>query len=286
MSDLLVRSQGPCLVLSLNRPDVHNALNLNLLTLLKHEFIKLITHPESYDLVIIEGNGPSFCAGADVREMKTLIQRIRQGKAEYSEAQAMNQAYGELLYLAEKLPQTVITIAKGSILGGGLGLIAISDYVFCHMDTRFGLPEAKLGLTPAQVAPFIIKKVGLSATRKLALCGTQMHADQALTTGLVDQIFSGDQELEQELNRMQTRIIKLAPKARAKTKALLLSLAFQQQGSEAINTLNTPMWTAEKAALSFVEDLKGDEFNQGSQALFSSNEPPWVSRWHKAQQES
>ena len=280
MSELIKRSDGPCLCLSLNRPQVHNALNLNLLNALSKEFKALIKTPEKYDLVILEGVGPSFCAGADVREMQNLLSSIEKGEAEYSAVQHMNQSYGELLLLAEQLPQTLISIAKGSILGGGLGLIAISDLVLCHRDTRFALPEAKLGLIPAQVAPFIIKRVGFSTTKRLALCGSHLSSEQALNLSLVDQLYDDEHELEELLKQHKKAISNLAPLARAKTKALLLklsSLSLPQETHETVSQQATLM--IEKAAHNFVETLQSSEFQLGAKALFSGSQAPWTKRW-------
>ena len=106
MTELIKRSEGPCLYLSLNRPKVHNALNLNLLNALSIEFKALTDNPTQYDLIILDGVGSSFCAGADVREMQQLLSRIEKGEADYTAAQQMNQSYGELLQVAEKLQVT------------------------------------------------------------------------------------------------------------------------------------------------------------------------------------
>lgn len=272
--ELNVQWEGRCCWITLNRPQVKNALNQSLVHQLTALFQDLIDHPDRVDLVILRGAGGSLCAGGDIGEMHSLVSALQRAEPEseayevaYQQAVLVNQSYGELLEMAENLPQVLIVIAEGAVMGGGMGLVCVSDLTLASQDVRFALPEARLGLIPAQVAPFVLKRIGLQATRRLLLCGWSPDSSEALSIGLIDQMFQDKEELADKLIRLQKSIATLAPLARTQTKKLLFHL---QSGDS-----RSPSQSAE----SFVEMLTGREFIEGSAALKEKRSTSWFSRW-------
>src|SRR3546814_8013472 len=95
-------------------------------------------------------------------------------------------------------PQVVIAICEGAVLGGGFGLACVSDIAFAHVDARFGMPETTRGLPPAQIAPFVVERIGLTQARRLCLTGAQFRGAEALRLGIVHEGFADDAELRSE----------------------------------------------------------------------------------------
>lgn len=273
---LIIRQHGPLLSLTLNRPQSRNALNRDLLEQLITLFRELGDQPQEVDVVVLRGAGGHFCAGGDVREMSSMISAVRQGKDQLDSIHQLNALYGKLLSLAEALPQTLITLIEGAVRGGGMGLACVSDYAIAHHESSFGLPEARLGLVPAQVAPSVIKRVGLSITKRLALCGDQISAQEALRVGLIHDLFETEEQGAQLIEIMIDSISHLAPQARAETKRLLLSLADDLSIDDHIN----------KAAEQFVQAINSPEFLEGSEAMRERRLPLWRARWHGGAEES
>ncbi|MDG2291876.1 MAG: enoyl-CoA hydratase/isomerase family protein [Phycisphaerales bacterium] len=163
--------------LELNRPDKRNALSIELIADL-NDAIGTIENDGTIRVVILGGLGKSFCSGMDLRGV-------------LDDAQAMS---GMLLGLSEaarrlrRLPVPVIARVQGAAIGGGCGLSVVADIALTHPEARLGYPEVSLGVCPAVVAPWLIKKIGAGRARSLLLTGGTMSGQQALQLGMVDQL--------------------------------------------------------------------------------------------------
>ncbi|MCH2149302.1 MAG: enoyl-CoA hydratase/isomerase family protein [Phycisphaerales bacterium] len=178
MADLVRTTRiDDVVTLELNRPDKRNALSIELIADL-NDAIGAIEHDETVRVVILGGLGKSFCSGMDLRGV-------------LDDAQAMS---GMLLGLSEaarrlrRLPVPVIARVQGAAIGGGCGLSVVADIALTHPEARLGYPEVSLGVCPAVVAPWLIKKIGAGRARSLLLTGGTMSGQQALQLGMVDQL--------------------------------------------------------------------------------------------------
>jgi methylglutaconyl-CoA hydratase len=178
MADLVRTTRiDDVVTLELNRPDKRNALSIELIADL-NDAIGAIEHDETVRVVILGGLGKSFCSGMDLRGV-------------LDDAQAMS---GMLLGLSKaarrlrRLPVPVIARVQGAAIGGGCGLSVVADIALTHPEARLGYPEVSLGVCPAVVAPWLIKKIGAGRARSLLLTGGTMSGQQALQLGMVDQL--------------------------------------------------------------------------------------------------
>lgn len=267
---LLIKQWGPQLSITLNRPELRNALNRELLDQLMTLFLNLPSQQSEIDLVILRGAGGHLCAGGDIREMAAVIQGVHSGSLDLNVAYELNATYGRLLHAMSSIPQTLITVVEGASLGGGLGLACVADVTLAHVDAYFGLPETKIGLVPAQVAAQVVRRIGVSNTKRLALLGEEVTAIEGKQMGLVHELFSDESMLIARLDSIRKGISTLAPKARAETKAMLQELwEGEMVNQDWIN----------RAATGFTHAISSAEFTEGSKALRDRRAPPWIKRW-------
>jgi len=180
MSTLLVQP-GPVTTITLNRPDVRNAFNETLIQELT-EWAHTVPADGSIRTVVLQGAGSVFCAGADVQWMARMIDYSRE------ENLADARAAGTMYSLLDSLPVPVIGRVHGAALGGGAGLAAICDIVVATNDAQFGFTETTLGILPAMISPYVVRKIGVSAAREWCLTGARFTAEQARAMGLVHEV--------------------------------------------------------------------------------------------------
>src|SRR3989339_1576970 len=147
----------------------------------------------SVRLVVLSGNGKSFCAGADLNWMKSMVH--------YSEEENFkdSQNLANLFFTINHCKKPVIGKINGAALGGGCGLVSVCDFVITHSKAKFGFTEVKLGLLPATISPFVIAKIGQSHARALFLSGHMFKAKHAKKIGLVHKVVEPE-ELEEKTN--------------------------------------------------------------------------------------
>lgn len=143
-----------------------------------------------------------------------------QGASAYQE---LNRAFGTLLEEAQHSPQVLIVLLQGAVLGGGFGLACVSDIAIADHQAQFGMPETSLGLLPAQIAPFVVKRIGLTQARRLALTAARFDGHEAKRLGLVHFVENSPQALAERLDEVLAHVLCCAPEANAATKALLLA---------------------------------------------------------------
>lgn len=255
LQTILVEKQFPVLTVTLNRPSVANAMNL----LMVQELMRVMSlvENERYRVLVIQGAQGNFCAGGDIKDMQSAG----------GDAQALaelNRSFGLMIEKANKLPAVVICLLQGAVLGGGFGLACVSDVAIADCSAKFALPETSLGIIPAQIAPFVVQRIGLTATRRLALLGVRINAEQALQLGLIHQLAIDGNDLQQQLALSIKLARKCAPKANQTTKAMLHAVAEQ------------PMDTLlDKAAKDFASAVVG-EGREGALAFMQKRSPKWM----------
>jgi isohexenylglutaconyl-CoA hydratase len=209
--------------------------------------------------LVIGGAGGHFCSGGDIKDMANAR---TQGATAYRE---LNRAFGALLEETQHAPQVVITVLQGAVLGGGFGLACVSDIAMADHQAQFGLPETSLGLLPAQIAPFVVQRIGLTQTRRLALTAARFDGTQARRMGLVHFVEHDPQALAERLDEVLAHVLCCAPQANAATKKLLLASAVQPS-SELLD----------EAAQWFSEAVTGAEGVEGTIAFVQKRKPGWA----------
>jgi len=212
MTTLSVTS-GAVTTVTLNRPDVRNAFNEDLIGDLS-AWAATVPADGSVRVVVLRGAGASFCAGADLQWMSRM--------AGYSREENLADAkLAASMFLAlDSLPVPVIGRIHGAALGGGAGLAAVCDVVVAAEDAMFGFTEVVLGILPAMISPYVVRKIGLSAARELCLSGVRFSAARAKDIGLVHDVVTSDR-LDLTVERHVAQFLKAAPSAVAATKRLL-----------------------------------------------------------------
>ena len=258
MSALIV-SAGPVTTVTLNRPEVRNALDESLIAELK-AWAQRVPTDGSVRVAVLQGSGPSFCAGADLAWMRRV--------AGYTHDENFSDALAaaELFLALDSLPVPLIGRVHGAAVGGGVGLVAVCDLVIAADDTRFGLTETQLGLVPAMISPYLVRKMGLSAARAWCLNGTRFGAQQAASMGLVHEVVPAAQ-LDDAIEHAVASFSGTSPAAVASTKRLL-SLVAGQSPSEV-------MRLAAEAIAAARESADGQE---GLRAFFEKRAPAWTER--------
>ncbi|KAF1854718.1 hypothetical protein Lal_00002561 [Lupinus albus] len=179
----------------------------------------------------------------------------------------LNRAFGSLLEEAQAAPQVVIAVLEGAVLGGGFGLACISDIAIAHQGAQFGLPETGLGILPAQIAPFVVKRIGLTQARRLALTAARFDGNEALRLGLVHFAEADDAAVDARLGATLEQVRRCAPGANARTKALLLATEERELG---------PL--LDDAAQWFADAVTGAEGAEGTMAFVQKRKPTWAQR--------
>jgi len=255
---LLLESQGGVLHVTLNRPDSRNAMSLAMVAELR-AVLAAVRDERSVRALVLGGAGGHFCAGGDIKDMATA-------RAAGAEAfRALNRAFGSLLEEAQSAPQVLIAVLEGAVLGGGFGLACVSDIAIARQDAQFGLPETSLGILPAQIAPFVVKRIGLTQTRRLALTAARFDGREAERLGLVHFVEADAQALAERLHQVLEQVRRCAPGANAATKALLLASEDEPLG---------PL--LDRAAGLFAAAVQGAEGAEGTLAFVQKRAPRWA----------
>lgn len=243
--------------IALNRPEIHNAFNENMINELL-ELYREIGELENVRVVVITGVGRSFCAGADLNWMGGVIK--------YSYEQNLNESVqlAELFYTMYSLPKPTIAMVNGAAIGGGAGIVAVNDFVIASDRAKFSFSEVKLGLVPACISPYVIRRIGENHSRELFLSGERIDAYKASNIGFVNHVVAPDQ-LENAVNQLTDQLLSSGPNALTICKDLLEKVP--QMSLE-----RAKKYTAEAIATLRVSD----EGQEGMKAFFEKRKPNWV----------
>jgi methylglutaconyl-CoA hydratase len=198
--------------ISLNRPDARNALNFELIEQLEHA-VKTVAANSAARVLVLSGNGKSFCAGMDLRGVLNDAQKMG----------LMLHGLARVGLALRKLSIPVIANVQGAAVGGGCGLVVACDFAFTHEQAKLGYPEVDLGVCPAVVAPFLISKVGAGRARSLLLAGGLVDGKEAVRIGLATHLVSVD-ELDSATMDFAQKLSTGGPNAIATTKRWLHEL--------------------------------------------------------------
>jgi methylglutaconyl-CoA hydratase len=208
-----VETRGPIATVTLARPDVRNAFNEGLIAEVQQAF-RSLGEADGVRVVVLTGEGPTFCAGADVQWMKQSKDRTEKENA--ADARAM----AEMFRAIDECPKPVLGQVRGAALGGGSGLVACCDIVVAAEGTQFGFTEVRLGIVPANISTFVLPKIGARAARRYFLTGERFDAARAQEIGLVHEVVP-EPALASTVEGIAGEILKCGPAAVATAKALI-----------------------------------------------------------------
>lgn len=258
MSELVqYQLHGPAAVVSINRPDKRNALSRALIAELTAAFQQAATDPAA-SCVILTGNGPAFCAGMDLDELRGTIENATEAELVWDDAARLSALYS-LIY---DLPKPTIAAVNGAAVAGGAGLMTVCDLAVSVPTAKFGYPEVRRGLVAAMVLPHLLRHVGERAARWMLLSGELIDGAEALRIGLINAV-AEPAELMPTALRWAGWCAEGGPKALATTKELLRRCSVQAVPvAELANASAEPRLT--------------DECRGGLRAFFEKRPAPWV----------
>ncbi|MGE0359658.1 MAG: enoyl-CoA hydratase-related protein [Vicinamibacterales bacterium] len=256
---LTIRRDGPVEYLTLNRPEVRNAFNDAVIAELQRWADSAAADP-ALRVVVLGGAGPVFSAGADAAWMARMAGYSR----EENEADARRTT--AMLRAINALPVGVIGRIHGAALGGGAGLAAICDIVVAEAQAVFGFTEAKLGIVPAMISPFVLPKIGVSAARQLFLTGMRFDAATAKAIGLVHAVVPAE-ALDATVQQYVAEFLSAAPSAVATAKRLIPQVAGR-----------SPDEAAELTATTIAAQRASAEGQEGLRAFLDKRPPHWRPR--------
>ena len=253
----LHQAAGGVLTISLNRPEVRNAMSLAMVGELRQALAE--AEGSGVRVIVLRGAGGHFCAGGDLREMAQA--RAQGGDAPVA---AVSAAFGELCCAFAATGLAVVAVLQGTVMGGGLGLACVADVVIADETTSVRLPETSLGVVPAQIAPFLLERLGYSEAKRLAVTGGRLDAQEALALRLIHAVVPSA-ELEVALALQLAAILRCAPGAIAQTKALLAQARFAPPAS-----------LVQHAAEIFSRAVQSAEGIEGTMAFLQKRQPAWA----------
>ncbi|HSP16897.1 MAG TPA: enoyl-CoA hydratase-related protein [Thermoanaerobaculia bacterium] len=251
---LLVEESDGVLTVTLNRPDVHNAFNDELIG----EAIEVFARAgdSSARVVVLRGSGPNFCAGADLNWMSRMVSYTREENVRDSSHLA------KMYAVINECPLPVVGRITGAAIGGGVGLVAVSDIAIAAPQAKFGLSEVKLGIIPAVISPYVIAKIGSSHARALFLTGERFDAERAQRIGLIHRIVEDvDAAVADVVGQLKTS----GPQAVRECKKLIAHVASHE-------LIDSIPYTIEAIATRRVSE----EGQQGMKAFLEKKKAPWA----------
>ena len=199
--------------ISLNRPEVHNAMNEEMIAELTDAFLSF-NELKDKRAVVLTGNGKSFCAGADINYMKRIATLGTNENVEDAKKLAL------MFRSVYNCPIPTIALIFGSVFGGANGILSACDIVIAEENTTFAFTEVKLGIAPATIAPFVIKRIGEFGAKELMLTGKRFKAKEAKKWNLVNHVYNNEKE-ENPLDEILKQFESSAPEAVKETKKLI-----------------------------------------------------------------
>ncbi len=246
-------------LVTLNRPDRHNAFDETMISELTQALAVIADTPRLRAVVLL-GAGESFCAGADLAWME------RMAGFSYEENVGDARALARLLQALASLPKPTIARVHGPAYGGGVGLVACCDIAVAAMEATFALSEAKLGLIPATIGPYVIEAIGARAARRYFLTAERFDAAEAYRIGLVHDIVPSLEALDERVNELLGHLMVAGPHAQAACKALVRAVAHRPIDERVVAD------TAERIATV----RASDEAREGIAAFLGRRSPAWV----------
>lgn len=257
MSDgIAVREEEAVLTIALDRPQSHNAMNPAMIAGLATAFAAAAR--DTVRVVVLTGNGRSFCAGADLSFMRAAADYTFEDNVQDAEA------IFDLMRTVDEFPKPVVGRINGAAIGGGLGLVACCDITVAAARAKFGLSEVRLGIVPAVISPFVLAKIGVGNGRELFLTGERFDAARAQQIGLVQHVAADEAALDAIVQERVSQLLQAAPGAQAAAKELIRTVAYQQKA--AVRTYTANLIARRRAS---------EEGKEGMSSFLQKRKPRW-----------
>ncbi len=257
---LALQRDGGVLHVTLNRPAQRNAMSL----LMVRELRVVLAQAEmtcDTRVIVLRGAGGHFCAGADLSDLAAARQRLQDDPQALA---ATNAAFGELCVAYADTGLATLAVVEGTCMGGGFGLACVADVTLASDTAVFRLPETSLGVVPAQIAPFLVQRLGHAEAMRLAVTGGRLNAADALLMRLVHGVSAPD-ALDAAVQTVLHDMLQCAPGAVAATKALIARARFEP-----------PAALVQQAAAVFSAAALGAEGIEGTTAFLQKRKPSWA----------
>tara|TARA_R110002124_G_scaffold233406_1_gene398789 strand:+ start:173506 stop:174297 length:792 start_codon:yes stop_codon:yes gene_type:complete len=261
MSDTVILDiENRVAYVTLNRPELHNAFNQQMIAALAECFTALADRAD-IDIVVLKAAGKSFSAGADMNWMKAA--------AQYSEEENHHDALNlaRMLKSLFDLPQFSIALVQGAAMGGGMGLVSCCDLVIAEENTKFALSEVKLGLIPATIAPYVMRAIGQRQARRYFQSGEFIPALRAQSIGLIHEVVSGQDQLAVALNNTLSVVRKNGSGAMRAAKVLATEISADGEIDDAL---------LDNTARRIAKIRSGAEAQEGLSAFLEKRKPSWI----------
>lgn len=258
---LALDREGSVLTVWLNRPEARNALSAHMVVELG-TVLDTTRDDRSLRTIILRGKGGFFCAGGDIKGFKSGLQG---GEPTEEDVARGNREFGDLMIKLNEQPQAVIVLVEGAAIGGGLGLACVGDVTIVTREARFRLSETSLGIPPAQIAPFVTERVGLTQARRLMLTGARFQGEEAVHYGIGHILAEDAADLEAKCAGVLEEIALCAPGANAVTKGIVFETT-RRPRPEALDF----------AARGFAACMLSDEGREGVAAFVEKRKPRWA----------
>ncbi len=260
MSDVLrVERDGTVARVTLNRPEVRNTFNAELLDALRDAFELLRQEsPASLRAVVLRGEGKAFCAGADIEwQLAARDLSMEENEADVRRLQ-------EMLATIDNCPVPVVAAVQGAALGGGMALCCVADITLSTADAIFGFTEVKLGLIPAAISPFVLSRIGEGAARSLFLSGERFGSERALRIGVVSEVWADQAVLDGRVAAILDEVRSAGPESARNAKAMIRGQRNMSRGDALERTMN---WAARQRVSA--------EGQEGLGAFLEKRPPSW-----------
>ena len=255
---LLTERAGAVAHLRLHRPELHNAFDAELIAALTGA-LEYLAGDDGVRVVVLEGAGASFSAGADLNWMRGMAAASEQDNRDDSLALA------RLMRVLDELPKPTIARVHGAAFGGGVGLVACCDIAIGAEGAKFGLTESRLGLLPAVISPYVIAAIGVRNARRYFATAEVFDAAQAQSIGLLHEVVATD-ALDAAVDRQIALLLKAGPIASARAKSLVRDVA-RQPDRDAIDAANADLIARLRVSA---------EGQEGLSAFLDKRAPAWT----------
>ncbi len=259
-ANLVLEREHSVLRIWFDRPEARNALTAEVTSELS-AVLDAVRDDRSIRTLVIRGKGGVFCAGGDIKSFMSSMQ----GAGDAGVIARGNRSFGDLMIKLNEQPQVVVMLVEGGAVGGGFGLACVGDVTIVEKETRFQLSETSLGIPPAQIAPFVVERVGLTQARRLMLTGARFKGEEAVRLGIGHFLADGVEDVDRLCKDVLAQVAHCAPGANAATKAIIFEVA-RRKRADALDF----------AAEGFARCLLSDEGREGIAAFLEKRKARWA----------